>query len=385
MKKKPDLTFSFQAGKPVTGSQLVGREDIIKQVFQLALSGQSVVLIAPRRFGKTSILLEVLERLKQYDVFQVYVDFFSTPSKRILAEKITESVLSNKKLDKAFYKFKTNIRELLKQVQLKQVVEDFEFILDFADSEKEDFYVLEQSIDFIESFAGKFNKRIVCGFDEFGDLEKLDGSEMVKLFRSKLQLQKDTSFIFSGSYESVMNRLFFQSKSPFYRFARIIQPGMIDIPIFEKYLTETFDALKIPVGPQNIKKILDFTRGHPYYTQLVCQQIELEGKIGKKFNQEDITYYFETVMWMELNYIETLWEELSKSKEVVAVVLSLAKGIQNLYGELHGKKINISRALRRLKTKGTIRKTGGQYLFNDPLLLYWIRSKILNMDRTKVV
>lgn len=383
--KKQRTAFIFQAGKPVTGSQLVGREEMITQVLQLALNGQSVVLMAPRRFGKTSILLEVLERLKQYDVFQVYVDFFSTPSKRILAEKITESVLANKKLDKAFYKFKTNIRELLKQVQFKQVVEDFEFILDFADNRKDDFMVLEQSIDFIESFAGKFKKPIVCAFDEFGDLEKLDGSDMVKLFRSKLQLQKNTSFIFSGSYESVMNRLFFQSKSPFYRFSRIIQPGMINIQLFETYLLEKFEQLEVPIHLQSIRKILDFTGGHPYYTQLICQQIELEWKIGKEINEKDITSYFETVMWMELNYIEKIWEELSKSKEVVAVVLCLARGIQNLYGELHGKKINISRSLRRLKTSGTIRKLDGKYVFNDPLFLYWIRRKILNLDRTKVV
>lgn len=383
--KKKDTVFSFQAGKPVTGDRMAGREDIIQQVIQLALSGQSVVLIAPRRFGKTSVLLEVLERLKQHDVFHAYVDFFSTPTKRILAEKITESVLSNKKLGSAFYKFKNNIKELLKQVQLKQVVEEFEFILDFADTKKDDFYVLNESIDFIDTFAGKFKKHIVCGFDEFGDLEKLDGNEIVKLFRSKFQLQKNTTFIFSGSYESVMNRLFFQSKSPFYRFSRIIQLGMIDNDVFEKYLAEKFELLKIPVGTQTIRKILDFTRGHPYYTQLVCQQIELEWKIKKTVHETDLHYYFETVMWLELNYIEKLWEELSKSKEIVAVLLSLARGSQTIYGGLHGEKVNISRAIRRLKTMGVIQKTNGQYLFTDPLFSYWIKRKILDLDRTKVV
>ena len=373
--------FSFQAGRPVTGSQLVGREDLTNQILHLALSGQSVVLIAPRRFGKTSILLEIMERLKHHDAFQAYVDFFSTPTKRILAEKITESVLSNRKLGSAFHKFKNNIRELLKQVQLKQVVEDFEFILDFADEKKNDFDVLTQSIDFIETFAGKFNKRIVCGFDEFGDLEKLDGTEIVKLFRSKLQLQKNTSFIFSGSYESVMNRLFLNSKSPFYRFSRIIQPGMIDTDVFESYLTGKFELLKIPVSRQRIREILDFTKGHPYYTQLICQQIELEWKIGKKINEADIDYYFDAVMWLELSYLEKLWEELSKSKEMVTVLLSLAKGDQSLYGKFQNKKVNVSRAIRRLKAGGTIRKIDNGYQLNDPLLLYWIRKKILHMDK----
>jgi AAA+ ATPase superfamily predicted ATPase len=377
--KKREVMFSFQAGKPVTGDQLAGREDIIKQILQLTLGGQSVVLIAPRRFGKTSVLLEVLERLKQYDVFQAYVDIFSTPTPRILAEKITESVLANKKLDSVFYKFKTNVRELLKQVQFKQVVEEFEFILDFADHKKDDFLLLNRAVDFIESFAQKFNQRIIVGFDEFGDLEKLDSSEIVKLFRAKLQLQKNTAFIFSGSYESVMNRLFFQSRSPFYRFSRVIPLAMIDADIFEQYLVEKFELLNIPVGIQTIRKILEFTGGHPYYTQLICQQIELEWKMGQKVKEGNVDYYIETVMWLELNYIEKVWEEISKSKEMVAVLLALARGQQNLYAALQAKKINVSRAIRHLKTRGTIRKVDDRYGFTDPLFLYWLRKKVLNI------
>jgi hypothetical protein len=86
-------------------------------------------------------------------------------------------------------------------------------------------------------------------------------------------------------------------------------------------------------------------------------------------------------MWLELSYLEKLWEELSKSKEMVTVLLSLAKGSQGLYGKLQNKKVNVSRAIRRLKAGGTIRKIDNGYQFNDPLLLYWIRKKILHMDK----
>ena len=52
----------LQVGKPVYGNDMIGREEEIKLVEQLALHGQSVVLIATGRFGKTSILLEILGR-----------------------------------------------------------------------------------------------------------------------------------------------------------------------------------------------------------------------------------------------------------------------------------------------------------------------------------
>ena len=54
----------FQAGRPVLGEKLIGREEILEKIIRLLISGQSVVLIAPRRFGKTSVVLEVLNRIK---------------------------------------------------------------------------------------------------------------------------------------------------------------------------------------------------------------------------------------------------------------------------------------------------------------------------------
>ena len=50
-------------GRPVTGAELVGRETEINEIIRTLNAGQSVVLIAPRRFGKTSVMLEVLDRL----------------------------------------------------------------------------------------------------------------------------------------------------------------------------------------------------------------------------------------------------------------------------------------------------------------------------------
>jgi AAA+ ATPase superfamily predicted ATPase len=53
------------AGKPVTGDQLIGRHKEIETINQYLDMGQSVVLIAPRRFGKTSLLLEMLRQRKE--------------------------------------------------------------------------------------------------------------------------------------------------------------------------------------------------------------------------------------------------------------------------------------------------------------------------------
>jgi len=49
----------FKIGRPVTGKELIGREKEVNELLPRAMGGQSMILVAPRRYGKTSILFEV--------------------------------------------------------------------------------------------------------------------------------------------------------------------------------------------------------------------------------------------------------------------------------------------------------------------------------------
>lgn len=84
---------SFHAGRPVTGKDLVGRESIIREIIEYLKSGQSVAIIAPRRYGKTSVILEVLRQFYAQEYFTVYIDLFTTPTIRSLAQRITGDTL----------------------------------------------------------------------------------------------------------------------------------------------------------------------------------------------------------------------------------------------------------------------------------------------------
>jgi len=54
----------FPFGKPVSGEHLVGRDDFVKEIIAMLKNGQSLMLTGPRRYGKTSVIMEVLRRLK---------------------------------------------------------------------------------------------------------------------------------------------------------------------------------------------------------------------------------------------------------------------------------------------------------------------------------
>lgn len=370
--------MSFQVGKPVMGNDLIGRDKEIHEIMNLLQSGQSVVLIAPRRFGKTSVLLEVLERMKK-EVYTCYVDIFSVPTIKALAERITESMLENSKLSNIFYKFKNNVVELAKQLQLKQEFEGNEFILGFAQKGIDEWQLLEESLEYIENYGIKKGKNVLSAFDEFGDIKKLDGDQIIKLFRSVIQLQKKTTFLFSGSYESVMNQMFVNESAPFYRFARIMHLGYINKNDFSEYIKNTLHKEKIPFAENFINQLLDFTRGHPYYTQLFLQEYMLMSKIEENItNMPSIEEVKEKLLLVEKSYLEKFWETISSRKEDRLITTEIARDTSSIYSVLE-KEINIARGIKRLVGKGVIYKEKNKYKLSDPLFELWMKENVLNI------
>lgn len=363
-----------QVGKPVTGIDFIGREKELALLLQYMKMGQSVVLIAPRRFGKTSLVREALSILKKQGFYTASVDVFANPGLEMLSTSITEEVLKNNKLDKQFIKAKNSASALINNIKLKALLDDFQFIIGFAESNKNEQELLSGSIDFVDSFSKKHHKKIICAYDEFGDIRKFDPKgEIVKLFRAKMQLHSNSTYLFSGSYESVMDHMFINRKSPFYRLVRIIRLEYIEPSTFINYFEARFKELNLTLPPSYLKTIIGFTRGHPYYSQLAFQQIVLFKALYNYIPEPEIL--LDEMLNIESDYIEKVWEDITNNRELVYVLKAIAYDGKNIYKRLKTKNINVARATKQLEGMGLLFKDEiiGYYI-SDPLLVEWIKK-----------
>ncbi len=338
--------------------------------------GQSVVLIAPRRFGKTSLILEVQKQLQKQGYYTAFIDIFTNPGINMLSLSITGEVLKNHKLHKQFYKAKNNVLDMLRNVQLKAVIDDFEFIAGFSEKKISNWELIAESIDFVDAFSAMHNKNMVCVYDEFGDIGKYDRKEeLVKLFRSKIQQHQNTAYIFSGSYESVMQEMFVNKKSPFFRLARVLHLTYLERKPLLDYLKKRFkkSGITLPVG--FVESIADITHCHPYYAQLAYQQTILLNALNGK--PPSIYELFCQILSVEKDYIEKVWEDISKRKDYVITMKALAESSENIYGRLKEFNINIARALKELEGMGMVfRDAKNQPFIADPIFKQWIKSII---------
>lgn len=368
-----------QVGKPVLGKDLIGRDQELRLIKELLLAGQSVVIIAPRRMGKTSLMIELINQLKAEEFFITHVDVFSVSNIPTLARRIVESVFSNKKLDKYFRQALINLADIFKNLSFKSEIEDYSFILEFNNKAKTaPLDLLADSINMIDSYAINNDKKMLAAFDEFGDIKKLDGEHIVKLFRSIIQLQKNTVFLFTGSYESVMNELFVSKSSPFYRMARIIELGNIRNEDFNPYIRKTLIDNNINVEELRIQQILSFTKGHPYYTQLYLQELIINAKLFPDKPRLTHEQTIEQLLTVEKSFLEKNWEDISKKKEDKIVLSHIASETTNLYSTINNKTVNIARAISSLKEQGIISTIESSNVINDPLFKEWIIRNILS-------
>jgi hypothetical protein len=369
----------FPTGVPVLGRDLAGRKKEKERIGMLLRSGQSVVLYGPRRIGKTSIALTVLDELKAEKFFIGSIDIFASPTLSLLSQGIVETTLANKKLAKTIQALKSGLSTAISKIEIKNVVNDFEWILKFAETGTRSYELFSNALDFPEQFSKKHRAHMIMFIDEIGDIEKFNGVDLIKLMRSKFQLHQHVTYLFAGSHESVVENIFVKKSGPFYRFGQLYGIDAIEKESFKKFIRGKFNKVKLPIEESALDALLNLTKGHPYYTQLLSRELYFYALSQKKtIDIQAVEIATVEAIRIEELYFSKLWEDISKNSAQVTVLLAMVENKASLYRSEIKKKINVTRTLNQLITRGIVRKDEkGQYEFTDPLFREYIKEKLL--------
>jgi len=82
----------FTYGDLVSDEQFTDRADELGQLKSDLRNGQNVAVIAPRRYGKSSLVKAVLSGLLAEGILVVEVDLMTTPTKERFAAKLAKSI-----------------------------------------------------------------------------------------------------------------------------------------------------------------------------------------------------------------------------------------------------------------------------------------------------
>ncbi len=329
--------------------------------------GQSYILIAPRRYGKTTLIRKVTQYFDSNQV--IYIDVMRHAHKLTeLTQAIIEACLNNLGLAG---QIKNWLNKINLKIDVKMKIQELELETIIYNIEKNnDFQAFVEALDLPEKLAKKFNKNWVVVFDEVGELQNLD-TQAIKTMRSVIQLHKNVSYIFAGSQETLMNEIFISLKGAFYRFGIIYKLSELDIPD----VLEFFKSNLIKVEQEAINYIIENFKGHPYYTtnlfyriSLITDHTETHSSVGLK----ELKIIIEELIFDESHYLEDQIIKLAVIKDSITVLKSLINQDESAQLINRQRKYVI---LQKLVRNGYVRKVESIYQLTDPLLRIYLADE----------
>jgi hypothetical protein len=241
---------------PLDPEQVHGREAAARDLALRLSDHRPTALLAPRRYGKTSLVRHTLHALEQASVAtSVQVDLFGVDSFSDFAVRI----------DKALVAARGRLRPIIDTIAaglaVRLGVVSIELRRPARDS-PDPVASCHGLLDVLTAAAER--EPLVLAIDEFSDVVKVDGLD--GLIRTHLQHHyAHMGLVFAGSKPSMMRELFSNRQRPFFSQADIVELGPLDQVAVTDIIHDGFAGSAKQAGPVAVRAYA-LGRGHPQRT-----------------------------------------------------------------------------------------------------------------------
>ena len=348
----------FKFGTLVDNEYFTDRVMEQQHISSMLESPNHIVLISPRRFGKSSLVKRVVRKSGR--------PFISLNMQQVtcvedLAAMILKGVFKLHPWEK--------VKHLLANFRIIPTIST----TPLGDSVEIGFQptsnlsaLLEDALSLVEHVSTPENRMIVV-FDEFQEIMEVEKGIDRKL-RAIMQEQQHVNYIFLGREESMMTDIFERKKSPFYHFGMLMRLKKIPFEDFHSYITERIQPIVSSDANRIAEEILAFTQCHPYYTQQLAsmaweialyKKTSVDTLIDNAVNQITETH--------DLNF-ERIWMSLNNTDK--RIIRMLSKG-EKPYEQKSLPTSTTYSSIKKLMKKGFLIKENG-YEVEDPFFKQWI-------------
>ena len=309
-----------------TGDAFLGRHEEVTILKNNIRSGHHTLLIAPRRYGKTSLALNVLKKLK---IPNVEINFFLAVTEKAVERKIIAGVEELiKKITSKPENLIRSIQNFFKNADKKWVFSFKGISLEFTpDREDDSANNILTILQLAEHILSKQKQKAVLFLDEVQELESLtQGRAIEGAIREFAQKSKYLVFMFSGSNRRLLKRMFDDKAAPLFELCDRIQLNRLEESIYRAYLNSVAKKTwKIGLSDEVLDTIIGLSQRHPRRIYNLCHVLwEKHGKSNPPKSQKSVELAWEQVLTYRLKDIRyALYQSLSAGQiKVLSLVAS---------------------------------------------------------------
>ncbi len=357
----------FRYSGPVSSGELIGRDAETEQLQRTAEEGNNSRLVAPRRYGKTSLLRRLTDEVRTDGWEAVYVDFFGVVTLADVAQRIDRAY--GRDLSRPVARWYDGLRRTLSGVTVGAGPVTAGVSLAVGTQ------ALQDRLDLPRRVHAKHGRRVLVVFDEFQGVLTAQ-RDVDAIIRAEIQHHAEVaSYVFAGSHVGMMRELFGNRRRAFYAQARELALPPLSDHETAAFLAHRFTRTGRDIGTA-LGPLLDVAAGHPQRTILLAHALWERTDSGGTADETSFADGLARTLTELLSEFQGLWSSLPSGQR--RVIVQVAENAAGLYAiGTAGRGGSLGTALTALADRGEVvadpgSRTGHRIV--DPLLALWLRE-----------
>ena len=375
----------FVFGQSISERHFIGREKEIRRLEANFTHGINTLLIAPRRWGKTSLVKYVANKIENKKIRVVYLDAYFCHEEYDFYNLFAEAILHQ--TNSRFEQWKESAADFLTRLTPKisySLPSSDEYSVSLGITPRT--HSPQEILQLPELIAQQKNIHIVVCIDEFQQIGEFNDSLNVqKRMRSVWQHQQNVSYCLFGSKKHLMQNIFQKNSYPFYKFGDIIPIEPIQPEVWLPYIQQGFRSEGKEISDDIAMKLCRSVQLHPSYVQQlawltllnttdIASEESLEMAMSDLINENSALFIQQTerLSPYQLNFLYAMLDGVTTDFTKTEIRERYKLGSYNNIVRI--KNSLIEKELIDIGIKGTIN-------FLDPVFPLWLKNAISRQIR----
>lgn len=378
-------TNPFVYGEIVTAAAFADREQERDRLRRDLASGQKVFLISPRRYGKSSLVRDVLRGLARENVLTVevtvaasssYVGFLESYARALVAADTPMS-----RLRRWTSELLTGVRPEVRFDTAATGEPGFSLAFPAVRTARDTARLAAEVFALPARIAAERKQKLAIALDEFQALTAFDGDTAEQALRAAVQDQRAVGYVFAGSEPSLMERMI-SPKRPFYKAGPVVRLQKIDPDVFGDWLEARFKASGIKAEAGLGAAIVDLAGNVPYDVQRLAHEAwdDLHEAGRRTATLDDLHATLTRLLGEQHTVFEESWQRLTLAQRAALRAIVLEDGREMLSADVRTRHrlsgaSSVQAALTALVKQDVVMKDGASYVVTDSLYREWVARK----------
>ena len=376
----PENPFIY--GEIAGAGALADRDDERERLSRDLAAGQKVFLISPRRYGKSSLVRDVLRGLARQNILTVAVTVASSSSYLGFLESYAQALIAAGTPASRLRRWAGELLQVVRPelrfdadpMGKSRLALAFPSVRTARDTAR----LAAEVFALPGRIAAARQQRMAIALDEFQAIASFNGGSVEHALRAAVQDQRAVGYVFAGSEPSLMERRL-GPRRPFYKAGPVMRLEKIDEALFADFLDGRFVASGMRPEEGLGAAIVDLAANVPYDVQRLAHETwdDLKAAGRKTVMLADLHATLTRLLCQQHTIFEQSWQRLTLPQRAVLRALVLEHGRELLSADVRTRhrlpgSSTVQAALAALVRQDIVMKEGSRYLASDSLYREWV-------------